>query len=61
MTSPIYLVDASIYIFRAYFSIPDTFVNTDGESVNAVYGYTNFLLDLVDNEPAHISLLSMKA
>lgn len=54
-TSPLYLVDASIYIFRGYFSIPDTFMNRDGESVNAVYGYTNFLLDLMDREPEYVS------
>ena len=53
---PIYLVDASIYIFRAYFSIPDTFMTRDGESINAVYGYTNFLLDLLDVKPAYISV-----
>ena len=52
---PVYLVDASIYIFRAYFSMPDTFVGTNGESVNAVYGYTNFLLDLLDKAPVYVS------
>ena len=52
---PIYLVDASIYIFRAYYSIPPTFVTKAGEAVNAVYGYTNFLLDLLENNPEHIS------
>ena len=54
-TKPIYLVDASIYIFRAYYSIPPTFVTKAGEAVNAVYGYTNFLLDLLENNPEHIS------
>ena len=55
MTEPLYLVDASIYIFRAYFSIPDTFVDGRGESVNAVYGYTNFMLDLLEKQPQYIS------
>ena len=49
------MVDASIYIFRAYFSIPPTFVAKNGESVNAVYGYSNFLLDLLERVPEHIS------
>lgn len=53
---PLYLVDASIYVFRAYFSIPDTFVDGKGESVNAVYGYTQFLLDLLDKQPESISV-----
>ena len=55
MTEPVYLVDASIYIFRAYFSIPDSFVDTHGEPVNAVYGYTNFVLDLLEKQPKYIS------
>ena len=52
---PIYLVDSSIYIFRAYYSIPPNFVSESGESVNAVYGYTGFLLDLLDKSPQYIS------
>ena len=55
MTEPLYLVDASIYIFRAYFSIPDTFVDSRGEPVNAIYGYTNFMLDLLEQQPQYIS------
>ena len=53
--APIYLVDASIYIFRAYYSIPSTFVTNSGEVVNAVYGYTNFLVELLEKHPEHIS------
>lgn len=56
MTEPLYLVDASIYIFRSYYSMPDTFTSKSGESVNAVYGYTNFLLDLCDKNPKYISV-----
>lgn len=53
---PLYLVDASIYVFRAYFSIPDTFVDGRGEPVNAVFGYTQFLLDLLDKAPESVSV-----
>lgn len=55
--TPLYLVDASIYIFRSYFSIPSTFFAANGQLVNAVYGYTNFLLDLLGREdrPEYIS------
>jgi len=52
---PLYLVDASIYIFRAYFSMPDTFMTDEGESVNAVYGYTSFMLDFLEKKPAFVS------
>ena len=45
-SQPIYLVDASIYIFRAYFSLPENWHSPQGYPLNAVYGYTGFLLDL---------------
>ncbi len=43
---PLYLVDASIYIFRAYFSMPDSIKGSSGQPLNAVYGFANFLLGL---------------
>ncbi|MEM7586477.1 MAG: 5'-3' exonuclease H3TH domain-containing protein [Acidobacteriota bacterium] len=46
----IHLVDASPYIFRAYFSIPSKMVGRSGLPVNAVYGFTQFLLRLVEQE-----------
>jgi len=48
MTQPVYLVDASIYIFRAYFSLPERWHSPEGYPLNAVYGYTSFLLDLLE-------------
>ena len=52
----IYLIDASIYIFRAWFSMPETIVNDEGEPVNAVYGYAYFLCRLIeDNNPSYIA------
>ena len=42
-----YLLDASIYIFRAWFSMPDRWHTADGWPVNAVYGYAGFLLDFL--------------
>ena len=44
---PLFLVDASIYVFRAYYSIPDSMQNRVGEPTNAVYGYARFLEDLL--------------
>ena len=43
-----WLIDASIYIFRAWFSLPDRWHTEDGLPLNAVYGYTSFLLDLME-------------
>lgn len=40
---PVYLIDASIYIFRAYFSLPDSITDQQGNPVNAITGYADFL------------------
>ncbi|RIK56109.1 exodeoxyribonuclease IX [candidate division KSB1 bacterium] len=54
---PIYLIDASPYIFRAYFSIPGSIRTPEGAPANAVYGYTAFLLDLLKREqPSHLAV-----
>lgn len=45
-----WLIDASIYIFRAWFSLPDRWHTQDGDPVQAVYGYTKFLLDFIDGQ-----------
>ena len=52
---PLVLLDSSIYVFRAYFSIPASFQAPDGQVINAVYGYTQFLLDLLAHNPRFIS------
>ncbi len=44
MTTTIHLIDASPYIFRAYFSIPSSVKARDGNPANAVHGFTTFLL-----------------
>ncbi len=53
----LYLVDASPYIFRAFFSIPTSMRSPSGAATNAVYGFTAFLLDLLkQKEPSHIAV-----
>lgn len=42
-----WLIDASIYIFRAWFSLPDRWHTEDGMPLNAVYGYVGFLVDFL--------------
>jgi len=55
--SPIYLVDASVFIFRAYYSVPLEFTDPDGNPVNAVHGFARFLGDLLEREaPEHIAV-----
>lgn len=45
----IYLIDASIYIFRSWFSLPDTLTASDGAPVNAVYGFLRFLTEFFES------------
>ena len=58
MTKPVvYLIDASIYIFRAWFSLPSELTNHEGQPVNAVYGFTRFLTEFVEKTNAtHVAL-----
>ena len=42
------LVDGSGYIFRAYYALPPMF-KSDGTPVNAVFGFSNMLLKLVED------------
>ena len=48
MQKTVYLIDASIYIFRAWFSVPDSMRGEGGQPVNAVYGFCRFLTEFVE-------------
>ena len=50
------LIDSSIYIFKSYFSLPEKWhADEAGYPTQAVYGFTNFLLDLLKKQqPKHI-------
>ncbi len=53
----VYLIDASPYIFRAYFSLPLSIKSSDGQPVNAVHGYTDFLIQVLTKaQPTHIAV-----
>ncbi len=53
----LHLVDASIYVFRAWFSLPTSLSDADGWPSNAVHGFTRTLLDLLESErPQHIAV-----
>lgn len=50
-----WLIDASIYVFRAWHSLPDDFSDADGQPVNAVHGFARFLLELLERQrPEHV-------
>ncbi len=50
MTQQALLVDASVYVFRAWFSLPATLTDPAGRPVNAFYGFARFLLDVLAAE-----------
>ena len=53
----LYLVDASVFIFRAWFSVPVEVADRDGNPVNAVLGFARFLAELLEKEsPRHIAV-----
>ena len=61
-TKPVYLVDGSGYIFRAYYALPSLTRKSDGCPTGAVYGFCNMLQKLLsDIERAggsgHIAIL----
>jgi 5'-3' exonuclease len=50
----LYLIDASMYVFRAWHSMPDSFFDVDGAPVNAVHGFARFLLEFTERaNPTH--------
>ena len=48
MKKPVYVVDAMNYIFRAYYSLPDSITSPDGLLTNAVLGYLRTLLRIIN-------------
>jgi 5'-3' exonuclease len=52
-----HLVDGSLYVFRAWHSMPDEFHDADGHPVNAVHGFTRFLCELLEKvRPIHVAV-----
>lgn len=55
--APVLLVDASLYVFRAWHSIPDEFTDSEGRPVNAVHGFLRFVLELLEQiRPERIAI-----
>ncbi len=53
----VHLIDASPYLFRAYFAVPYGITGPDGWPVNAVHGFVGFLNRLVrEEEPTHVGV-----
>jgi len=53
-----YLIDASVYVFRAYYSMPDDLVDSEGHPINALYGFCRFLGDFMEQvTPEYVAVL----
>ena len=57
MTNPrAYLIDSSIYIFRAWHVYDEAITDIDGNPTNAVYGFSEFLMQLItQKQPQYIA------
>jgi DNA polymerase-1 len=54
-TATVFLIDCHIYIFRAYFALPEMRA-PDGSPTNAAYGFTNSLIRFwSDSQPTHVA------
>lgn len=53
----VHLIDGSLYLFRAWHSMPDEFHDADGHPVNAVHGFTRFLCELLERvKPEYLAV-----
>jgi 5'-3' exonuclease len=53
----IYLIDASVYVFRAYYSMPPDMTDRDGFPAHATFGFARFLGDLVESaQPRYMAV-----
>jgi DNA polymerase-1 len=53
----IYLIDASVYVFRAYYSMPPDMTDRDGHPAHATFGFARFLGDLVERaQPRYMAV-----
>ncbi len=52
----VYLIDASIYIFRAWHVFETSITDRDGRPANAVFGFSDFLYQFLrQNKPEHLA------
>jgi DNA polymerase-1 len=51
-TPVLHLIDSSVYIFRSYFSLPDSIRDRKGRPANVIYGFTDFLISFLKRSNA---------
>ena len=56
-----HLIDASVYVFRAYYSLPPDMTDGDGNPVQALYGFARFLGELLERaRPEYVASTSFR-
>ena len=57
MTSPLILIDASSYFYRAFHALPPL-TNSKGQPTGAIYGVANMIKKLIkDYQPTHLAVV----
>src|ERR1044071_553822 len=53
----LHLIHPSIFVFRAYHTVPNNLTDLDGNPVNALHGFARFLGDLIERvRPLHMAV-----
>jgi DNA polymerase-1 len=53
----VYLIDASVYVFRAWHSMPPDIIDREGNPTHALYGFARFLSDLLEKRrPQYVAV-----
>ncbi len=53
----VYLIDASVFVFKSWYSIPDDMLDPAQNPVNALYGFTRFLGDFLEEmRPEYVAV-----
>lgn len=53
----VYLIDASVYVFRGWFALPASMTDDDGQPINALHGFADFLGRLISQvQPTRIAV-----
>jgi len=53
----VYLIDASVYVFRAWHAYPAGLIDGEGNPTHALYGFARFLAELLERRrPRHVAV-----
>lgn len=53
----VYLIDASVYVFRGWFALPASMTDANGQAINALHGFADFLAGLITQaQPRRIAV-----